>query len=518
MMSAAPARNAHTAPPLVLGVISIVWLVVAWWLYQPFSPRPYDVADFPFFVPLLRQSSSLLEAFSAVASYYADHGRLNLGAFVLLVGRWSLFRDAMMGWQVTRFIEMTIIAWMLYWVLRRLGISWIAALAGPVIVLVSPSAAVAWMRLSIAEPPATILLLLLMLVLLRGGTKPMWTQLAAVAALVILIGLTKEAILATVIVPALLLGRVADHPRAPGWGPLLRDPRLWTVAAACLAVSIPIVLVALQAPEDAFSRSYGGSELGAARFALPIAVTLLPFSPNHVPLNLMLATNVLYALLLVIGWAIVMKPGGRTPRAGAVLGLGVGMALAGAAIYAPWARYSPLYAFPFQVGTAVLVAVAVGALAKGRLASLALAVLCAFALLPVLSSAYRYTRFVRASLETSRTIAEYLNELSPTLDVRLQICGLERAQWTDYGKIVQQYAVSLGGTPPRVVDADCHEQSTGPRVVLSNHTQPLPPGGRAVIHTHGRFDWSTIRATRDTLALAFLPAASNAHMIVSGRP
>jgi hypothetical protein len=509
MMSAARARNAHTAPPLVLGVISIAWLVVAWWLYQPFSPRPYDVADFPFFVPLLRASNSFVEAFAALTAYHADQGRLNLGAFALLAARWSAFGETMTGWQVSRFIEMSTLAWLLYLVLRRMGARWSGALAGPAIVLLSPAAAIAWMRMSIAEPPATILLLLMMLVMLRvrPDGRPR-RHLVITGGLVILIGLTKEAILATVVVPALVLGRLADVPRAPGVRALVQDPRVWTVAGAGFVVSLPILFVALQAPADAFSRSYGGEALGAAGFALPAAVTLLPFSPNRVPLNLVLAANMLYVLVLLAGWAIVMRPGARIPTGPALLGLGLGMAVAGAVFYAPWPRYSPLYSFPFQVGTAGLVAVALSALPRRRIVATVVAAGCLLALLPAFSSVHRYTRFVRASMEASHAVALHLNSLPADHEVAFEVCGMDRALWPEFGQRLRQYAVSLGGKPPHVVDKPCSamDQAAGSmsRVILSDSPTAIPSGARSVLLTHKRFDWSTFRATSDTLALLFV--------------
>lgn len=508
---------AHVRSPRWLAPVVILWLATAIWLYTPFSARPYDILDFANFLPILRTSTSVVDGVADLTTYYAqNHGRFNVGAFSLLSLKWSIFGENMLGWQLFRFAEMCGLAALLYVVLRRIGVSYAAAFAATVVMLASPSAAANWMIMSVAEPPGTVCLLILMLLMARQsarGSTPLF--LLAVGGLTVIIGLFKEMLLATVLVPGIVLtlrSQPAGHRRVRD---LLRSQPLWATCIAGILVAIPILWIALGAPATSYSRKFG-AQTTALNALMPALAILIPFAPGDpsagVPLLLAVCA---YVVILVAGWGLLLRMDRRTNDTVFLLTLGLGLPLSGVLAYAPWPSFSLIYALPFQIGTAILVGLAVTEIGKRSPASAPLLLVSGVLVAAVMiGSAHHYARFRTVSLQMSRDLASYIGTLDPNKDVHFEVCGPPPERWENYGLIMTLYATSRGLSHPTMVDAPCHGDGgdedadrLGGHVILSN--EPLSAGQHGTLsYTFTTMDWSSMSTRRHSLVLTMrnLPA------------
>ncbi|MCR4342156.1 MAG: hypothetical protein NUW01_19945, partial [Gemmatimonadaceae bacterium] len=70
---------------------SIGLMAAALGIYAPIFAAPWDVYDYADFLPLLVASSTFGEAFQAVSTFYAGHGRFQPLTHGLIALSWSLF-------------------------------------------------------------------------------------------------------------------------------------------------------------------------------------------------------------------------------------------------------------------------------------------------------------------------------------------------------------------------------------------------------------------------------------------
>jgi hypothetical protein len=298
---------------------------------------------------------------------------------------------------------------------------------------------------------------------------------------------------------------------------LYRSRRLLAAGFGGLLVALPVILVALNAPPTAYSRGFGAGAFSAASALFPALATLFPFAPADGEGGVLLLLAVCaFVLLLVAGWGLVLRNGNRTRRAWLLLALGIGLPLSGALAYAAWPTYALMYALPFQVGTAVLVATSITALDRfvPRARPMIL-VSGALILIMMVTAAHRYARFIDRSLTMTRELAVYVGSLDPAVPVRFEACpGLQTDLWSNYGEIVGRYATSLNLAHPRVVDAQCGIRdsdavvdSHAPLIVLSDTLV-----ARRVAIQHRRYswkaiDWRTMRIRERGFVVA-MPASS----------
>lgn len=493
------------------GVAMIVWVAVAFWLYDPLRPRAYEVADFPEFLPVIRESTSFLDAVANLTRYYLPHGRLNLVAFSILSFKWHTFGESMALWQLVRLVEMALLSWLVFVLVRRLGAMKLGAWAAVAIFLASPAAALSWIRMSIAEPPGTILLILLCLLLLglprRLGAR---TRLVLLGLIVVLIGLTKEVLLITVPVATLtLLAR-----EAAGKGALRRmmsDARLWAVVAGGTLVIIPLGIAASQS--QGYSGLFGAVPITPANFFFPLLAGLMPFAPATTPPSVVdLLAIALYFSGIILTWGFALRKGAQGSGR-PLFALGIGLPIAGAAIYTLWPSYRLFYALPFQVGTAVLVSFAVGWVSRAsrlaRAAGIASLVIIA---VPMLTFAHAYVSLTNASREMTRDTAIWLGGLPPTAHARFEVCGLPIDHFAHYGSELRRYAASLDLEPPEVTDVPCggdasREQPQSPawRVVLSDRSIPDSRNAASRAYTHVTLNLTRFRVQRDSILVTTWP-------------
>jgi hypothetical protein len=493
---------------VALWVLAILlWVAAAIWLYSPYPARPYDVVDFFDYLPILRTSTSAVDAISDLIRYYAQQGRFNPAAFASIGIKWSLFGEDMLGWQVFRFMEMVLLSWLTFALLRRLGLSALGAIGGSLIFLASPPASAGWMRMNTAEPSGAILLVILMILMLRWTDRdvPRW-GLAAIAMSAIGVGFLKEFLLVSVVVPAIVLALLTAPSDSRFPRSLFRSRRLLFVGIGGLLVAVPVLIVAFNAPVDAYSRKFATGSLSPGSVLLPAIATLFPFAPadpdGGAPLLLAVSC---YVLLLVSGWGLVLQRKNRSRGSLLLFALGIGLPVSGAIAYAGWPTYALMYALPFQVGTAILVGTAITAVERYSPRSRPFVIASGVLILTMMASAaQRYSRFVSRSLTMTRDLAVYVGTLDPSHPVRFEACpGLRTELWSNYGRIVSRYAASLDLPHPPVLDSPCGIDDsvdigrTGTRrIVLSDApVRDISLSARRK-YSYVSLDWRTLRLGR----------------------
>jgi hypothetical protein len=505
-------RQDLETPRALVVLATTLWVVLALWLYTPFSPRPYDVVDFFDFLPVLRGSSSFIEAFTGLTSLYAAQGRFNVVGLALLGFKWELFGENMIGWQLFRFAEMCLVCLLLYWVLRELRASRLGAFLATLVFLASPPAAVNWMKLTAAEPVGTLLVLVVMLLLLRStdasATVPVLIGLAVVT---LCIGLVKELLLAAVVVPALVIRQLTSAPDARGVRAVIRSSRLLAIAIGACIAAVPVLVVAVNAARGAYVSGYGLHSIDAGTAFMPLVATFLPFAPDDgIVAPLLLAAVALFVLVIVGGWGLLLAPRQRTRERGLLLALGILLPVSGAIMYAPWPAYALMYALPFQIGTAVLLSHAVMACTASRTARGALSIALALPAALMVTHAQQYSRFIDRSLHMSRDLATYLGTLHTDRPIRLEVCpGLRPSRWAGYGRILVRYAASLGAPAPDVQEDQCSPpavsqpfaQASTPRIVLSDARSPDATATGSRTYSYRIMDWAAMRTRHRALVV-----------------
>lgn len=494
--------RARNGLDLTTGWILVPWLILGTtvlWLYTPWSARPYDVVDFFDFLPPLRASTSFGDAFSRLTALYADQGRLNVVGYALISIKWSLFGEEMLGWQLVRFAEMCLACLLLYRVLCALRASRTGAFVATGLFVASPSAATNWLRLTAGEAAGSLLILVLMLLLLRSTDRTATLPtLVLLAVTTLAIGLVKELLLSAVIVPAIVLRQLTEARSDRGLRSVLRSTRLWAVASGGIIASVPVLYVALRAPGGSYAGRYGFEAVDAATTLMPLVVTLVPFAADDGFTGpAMAAAAILFLLVLVIGWGVLLSPGNRTGERALLFGLGIGLPLSGALIYAPWPAYALMYALPFQIGTAVLLAFAITAVHRSRATAWALSVALLLPLAVMVSYAQNYSRFIDRSLRMTRDLAAHIGSLPPDRPIRLEICPeLRPARWAGYGSILVRYAESLGRTAPPIHAGDCSIPLTAAspaRIALSDTPVTGADLARSHAYEYRTMDWVRLR-------------------------
>jgi hypothetical protein len=467
------------------------------------------VVDFFDFLPILRQGASVIDAVTELTAQYAHQGRFNVVSFGLLSAKYALFGESMLGWQLFRFAEMSLACVLLHRLLLALGASQLGAIAASGLFVLSPSAAVNWLRLTASEASGTVLLLILMLLLVRSSDRSAtpWL-LVLLAAVTLTIGLLKELLLTAVVVPALALHQFTSGPDARGIRVLIRSRRLWAIAVGGVAAAVPVLFVAARAPSGAYTSEYAFGNVDVTSTVMPLVATLLPFAADDgVSGRLVSAAVVLFLLIIVMGWGLLLSPASRTRARFLLLGLGLGLPLSGALAYAPWPGYALMYALPFQIGTAVLLAFAMTALRDARTLRSAPGFAIILPLAVMVSYAHQYSRFIDRSLHMSHDVASYLGTLAADRPVVLEVCpGLRPSRWAGFAPILRRYAESMGVTSPHLRAAECssHVEQDAPsalRIVLSDRTvgRSNPQWHRSYVYR--AMNWETFRAEERALVV-----------------
>lgn len=521
MLQVAPSSD--TAARRRIGVSSLAaiasWLAVAFALYAPSAARPFDIVDFPQFLPLLRASDSAWMQYRAIVDLYVSEGRMSLLAYAFLVLKWHLFGEWVVGWQLVRFAQMVAAASLLYVLLRAWGVSRLGAYCASTLILCSQVTSLAWIRLNMSEPLGLVLLLLALLLATR---VPSWARgrrsLVLLASLAAAMLLMKEMLFATF--PAILWAYAAfDGQGAPR--PLRLDRRFWTAAAVlasvCILILMPVAFVALTAPARAYARQFSPAALSPTNIAFPLLAILAPFPPVLTDASpIVFAGFVTYALILVVGARAYVTTEDDRRMARDRIWLAVLFPLCCGLAYAPWPNFSLLYAIPYLLSPTLLLGVGITGLERllGRWTVLG-GIAFLLVLTPMAASALAYSRRTDAYLRLSLGVVEMARALPRDKPVMVAACDLPTDSWREIGFVLHRFGTSMQMDLPHFVDADCevatHLLRSGARdssvIVVTPITPPLPPGARVVRKTAWSISFPQLRARQEEVAAVVLAAS-----------
>lgn len=510
--SPASTSASHSPSLRWVDLFSLATLVVAaWGLYRPGERRAFDYVDFPELFTMLQSKVGATEQITALVSYYWTHGRFNPVAFAAIVMKWETFGLWSPGWQCARFLAMTAVVALTWRLLRELGATRFGAWVGAALFVVSPPGARGWLRLTAAEPLGTLFLLLAAWLAIAGHRLPgRRSRLVLLALSVSLALLTKEMLLAALILPLLLARSSRDDASSevPGIAAMAKRWDAWIAMALGVAFALaPIAVAYLTAPPTAYAARFGSAGFLPVSIIGAFATALLPFAPvgSTVPaLSISLLT--LWLAIVCAGW---MAPAPRAmhPRAPWVAVL---LPLAGALAYAPWPAYVTPYAIPFLFGGSVLLAGAVSRLeSKGgwwrhaaRVSSL---VTLAFALAGTFNDA-QWRRAVQDGFGQAPRAVTALVQPSDSVLVAVPQTVLDAHE--PFSWRLQLMSGVLGRPWPATRDASCEELDRASRSGASYVTVrfsswcPTSSGTRqGIVERYLAWDWESFSIRRDSVRI-----------------
>ena len=515
MNRSGPERDEHRHTHTAARVAAIAATLLAFLIYRPDRPLPFDILDFSEFLPLLRDTDSFVARTQRLVGYYASQGRANLIPYVLMSAKWELFGDWSPGWQWSRFGVMAGVVVLAFRLLRRLGAQPLAATIGAGVFLAAPAAARGWIRLTMAEPLGTLLLLGLCHVVLPA--RRLWAEkrrwLGALA-LTLAILLTKEMLVVSLVLPVALMcltddaGRVA--PPRSGRPALAMGVATLVLSIACL---VPMARLTLRVSHDAFSSQFGAVMRGPGDTVAAWLATLIPFDPARaVPRSAIGATLALYLVVLIGCWSVRLRVATLGLRGEmAWLGLGLGVPLLGAMEYVPWPAYQPFYAIPYLTGTSLLLALGLTSLLGrsrrwGMAATAACGMLFGFALADAQAQAARAaaSQYAHRRLVTRLHQATGIDRVGVASDRRVP------QAWQGLGPTLHRYAAAVGSPIPPAVDLACTGadsaivQSRGTAFVFYGSLCPHQVDDEPIVERYRRFDVGRLRVVEDSLRVDVL--------------
>lgn len=488
---------------------AMAWLVVAWWLYEPAEPRPFDILDFSEFLPLLQKSESVVERLRNLTSYYMTQGRLSVVGYAMLVGKWTVFGNDKVLWQLGRVVQMAAVAMLLYMLLRRWGISRLGAAVAMTLPLLARVAAPAWVRLNMAEPLGTAMLLGMML-LASHFNDPARRHRAGICigTGVVLLAFLKEMLL--VALPAVwLIALVVGCDGTWSW----RRPERAHVAlviatgALCVACAVPILYVATHATPDAYSTLYGATGIDFGFAIISYMTMIIPFVPiDATPHPGVLAADLGFLTLLMTGWRPLLATGG-TRHARWLFWFALLFPLLGVAAYLPWPIFQPFYGLPFLLGTALLVGGAITGLQRAGARAVSFGLVCWSAVsVYMLTAALHHARRSEAAIRTSHDVIQLLREFDHSDSLLFAVRVHATREWFGLGPTLRRQAATDGIALPPVRDVLCADArsrvaaSRPSTVIVGFHSQcgAFGPARAHVAHVFSYFDWRELRVATDS--------------------
>jgi hypothetical protein len=448
-------------PALALVVLGIL----AFWLYQPWHRRPFDVIDFSDFLPLLIGGDSFSDRFGALISFYGpEHGRFNPVAYAGLGLKWDVLGSDPLLWQLLRAGQLTLAAGAVYLLLRRLAAGPWGAAIGSSLIFFSFSSSQAWVRLSVAEPLGLILMLVAALLAVRVQTARFWRATAVASGVFVALAiLAKEMLIAWVPVVAYLgwcLGPDGRLRRIRVQGPR----EAWLLASvgfATVAAAVPIVLAAIGLKATGYAAIFGQGTLSPGRIASLAQRMLVPWPVAQGAEGMVFALPaLLFVLTLLCGLNGASADRGWRDHTARAWLLGLALPAMGTILYTPWPTYWALYGLPFLVGPSLLIAIAVTSAERRsrrwRWTARALATGC---VLTVIAPSVHTARRFAARQEVNVALAQEL-PAHPTADsIVVALVIPPRAGLPGIGTALRNYALLFHplATIPPALDAQCAE-------------------------------------------------------------
>jgi hypothetical protein len=483
-------------------------------VYRPDRNLPFDFLDFSEFLPLLQRGASFLDRLRELASYYAGQGRFNIVAYLGIAAKWEVWGDSTIAWQWTRFATMWVAIVLLYLLLRRIGVSRLAAIAGCAVFPFAPVTVDAWMRLTTTEPLGVILLLLGCLVALQPydakySERAIGLLFAAICLTTVLL---KEMLVAGLLLPLLLV--YADSSLTPRVPSRRHKTLLVAMIAAVPIAAIPVILTAVNASNDAYTATFG-SHIRPIPEALGMwFLSMLPFDPgSSFPARLTGLALVSFLVILGAGWRLRLRlpnaDEGLLPRR--LLAASMIFPLTGTLFYLPWPASNRFYSFPYLLGLAILVAVAFDAFEAWSRRALAIACIVLGVLLSsaAADSASQTNRMAARQL-TNRSVVSRLAELHESFDTVLAATNQRQpAAWQELGPTLERYGRVFGLDMPVVVNTPCDEsrlRSSSTRaaiVAYRSHCDGFAAANPVVLR-YRRLRFPPMSITTDSLRIDFI--------------
>jgi hypothetical protein len=465
----------------IVAVSAALALALTFLVYRPDRDLPFDFVDFSEFLPLLQRGESFIGRMRELLGYYAGQGRANVVGYAAIALKWGLWGDSAPAWQWTRFVVMWLVVVLTYLLLRRVGASRLASMTGASVFLFSLPAVDGWLRLTMAEPAGTILLLMACFIAVRGRPSDgarVGLPFALVCATLVLL---KEMLAATLVLPLALV--VTRAYRAEGGARRSRLISLAVSGGVTVALAgIPVALVALSAPGDAYTAEFGARlrpigdvfaawTLGLAPFGLGTS-----FPPSLAGIALLALVG-----LLVAGWAIELRRRDAAESGSRMLlAIGLVFPLLGSAIYLPWPSYNRFYAIPFMLGGALLAGIALSAL-EYRSPRASVATYCVWLLFLLFGAADAAGQSARAAVRqriTREVVARVAGMKEQVDTIFLATDQRPPTVWQGIGPTLQRYGEAMGHSMPPFINMSCDESrrraATGDAAVVVFST--LCPG------------------------------------------
>jgi hypothetical protein len=515
-----PTRQRSWGPALALALMG----ALAFWLYQPWHSRAFDVIDFSDFLPLLARGRSFADRLGALVAFYGhEHGRFNALSYVGLAAKWEILGSTPLAWQLLRAGQMALAAGGAYLLLRRLSAGPWGAVIGSSLIFFSFSSSHAWVRLSVPEPLGLLCALAAALLAVRLPTARFWRATAiASGGFVALAILAKEMLVAwapVVVYLGCYLG--PDGRLRPIRKPDLRGGWLLaSVGVATAAASVPIVLAAIGVQQHGYASMFGSAGLSLLRVAGIAQRMLVPWPIAQGAEGLVYALPaVLFVLTLICGLNAASGDrewGHHTTRAGAV---GLALPAMGTILYLPWPTYWASYGLPFLVGPALLIAIAVtSAERRSRPWGWTARALATACLLTVIAPPVHLARLLAARQEVNVALAQALLAHDAADSIIVALVIPPRPGLPGIGTALRNYALVLhpGAQLPPALDAQCADVAARFRrglsrtVIISYGDQcgKLPIATSSMRRSFRYFDLGHFRPVVDSIRADLLDPAS----------
>lgn len=483
--------------PFILGALGLALALV---LYAPWHARPFDLWDFPEFLPLLLRHRNVLDQFTAVVEYYWGEGRFNVLPYAFLALKWSAFGWHSALWQVTRFVQMMMITVGVYWIIRSFAPNRTAAALAAGLFICAATATTAWIRLTMAEPLALMFLLGAIALACRfQGTAHPTAVAVGIALLLTGVLLSKELIAAAF--PFVVLVAWSRAPDGSINSPR-PSPRNRALFAACVIALLPagavIAAVALGAASQSYTSVYGSSPLTVEAFLVRFFAFIIPAWPGRQPAALTAPANVCFLSLVAFGWYVALRQPDHRGSTLRLLGLLMLLPALGALMYLPWPTFGDFYGLPFLLTPAILLAVALDAIARRLPPARHLAYgVATFVILATAVQARHIARAITARDEVNLALLDQISQYSSADTVYVGSPVAPRPGWRLGARIARSRTVYTPAGPlrqPPIKDVDCpelreREEAHSVNLVLVSYAQVCGSIGHPTVTLIRRFSY-----------------------------
>jgi hypothetical protein len=469
-----------------------------------------DILDFSEFLLQMHGDAGVFENWARLARYYARHGRVNEVVYGLIAVNYRWFELDPLAWQALRAVQMLIVPFGVYLVLRRLGGTRFGSVLGASLFLFGSVPASNWLRQT-AEPIATVFLLGATALVSGISQAPAsWRRTVGIFMCVAGMLLSKETLVACI--PFLVL--IASCWQANGTVRAFRfDRRTLEVLAACGTAVALLAGTLLWAhsirQEGAYANLYGSASVGEGLWLGRLVPLILPVTLGAASARelILFPSNLVFVGLLGTGLLVSLRwlERGQVHRK---LLIASALPIAGLIVYLPWPRFELFYGLPFLLGPSLWVAVLLGHLGLNRRWNAALSVCWIFVLTVSAITAADLAGYTRARREANQALAVDLSAQDPRDTVIVASARLTPQAWQNPAATLGRYAIAtrIARTTPVLIDMNCDQSAEVAAQRPRGSTLYVYGGGCDDLGTPDRriqkpfvfFDWSSARVRTET--------------------